>query len=1433
MDSADEEPTEPERPFSLAVFDDNVLTGKINSQGYAEWDWARVPVALQLRSDKDHRFLKRNHKEFESEFQGAQLSLNEFHYRGKGSDSEKGLHSIESRGLCLMLCLLPQRKQTPSQAKGLAFKLLKALADTCMDQAPDCLNGYCAIVGTDLQYHTKQLTFSHGSCDQFGALLNCHSQAEQLWSMLQEKTWCNHKITSNFHHASLIDILFYILYSKSHIRAKDIWRDVGCFLWPDVLFMMGTALEKCATLLSQKEMQSVPLLKSKAGNARRVPFINKMVLLKKMKFNKAHRKLVMSSHSDLVPSSAGIVANEPLLECQEYLKILKTTFQNCNHIQVSWDPSNYSGDEVLVATIWSNECQTAGYLPIQCLLPVATCEVDKELQELSVQKRVVRVDGYGELRALAHALLVGVGKDFEDFFLPKDVLWQPLTASQSRVLIRGKFMVLNQDTGELREQVPDSFRFDKQPVLVSISDQGGVNRGVLDYACNYLKMVLVVAFDHHHRTWNDVKASLRKSGVYRSFLIFAMLYNVNYGPQGSKNWFNKKRAALKEMERFWGPNDATFLAMLPHICSERDELEDGSSEQRERLFSAMLDMKTAQRCGPLTKLMRWWSWMECHQFYDGEVWFTKLLMESNQEKKEEDTGPVPLIDPSSAAEAANLTPQQELRALKLKHGTWSLAPALVTEESFWDKTLAFQMSVPMWDMYSAMSKSVQQPADVLNFTIRMATGGWKQELAAITCHGCFDIGVMRKLYFTDGSDNEEHLKKHHTFLVTLLNKRAMSLVGTFCKPPFRYAGLARPDTEVEMRKVMNAEWKAIQEVEGLAAQGKQALPLNYMHFLQTSFSRLHYLANEIDIVNNLAGDASHGVLLSRTACKHLGDTVVVENTHQKCKDLLRNARHQMAGRLSKFHTIIGCNVLQGKKVNFVKVTDAQKSMGSFGKGDRLSVVKQTHPSAHKMSKRFQDVMRWKSSRPNFNWPSTSQETMFYESACLELLLQEGCSDLVRAGELKTATITCMVGQPGKFVASQLGGNALMVIAKAPLSFLGWEMEVLGRNDESGFVSMQLCRGATACSWHTVSDLDDWLSIPCNPKLQNRYGPFIYEQCSAAMPLPEAMVAEGLSLSVAQCLIILKHYDVKPASKKVKANLYHQIIELFVDNPEEQKLAFARSDLGKKKKTDDDLEGEDLSELEDLLDNLDEGGNCADPDVQKEKEKVKRARRKAFAQELQQKALLKPKKGKGKGRGKGKFAKKAFGRGKGKSKAKPKADPMPPKEPAVQPQVPEEEPEIPPNPSASASTQAVVPAKAEDEPDEKKTKRGTPAPKVHESPHHILDALAPPGAKMTLSTMDHRFVVTFKAQSKCLEWMTAPWSQKSYSKRFSKSTWQHALEEVHHFAWTKWSFASKEAAFSLKGSVRQTPGILDPSLIAGMDDWIQKLPTAKKYRKSEP
>lgn len=569
------------RPFLCRVNDDCTLTGHINDDGNAEWDWSRVNAFLKFQTAKEGISLRRCMEEFKGEFVQAQLSFEEFHYRGKSAGrGETSRHTLESRALMVVVCLMCLRRQTPVLAKQMALTLLGILLHRCMVGSHN--------FDVPLPAGDRQIVFQDGVTAGLADWLPFYGPGAGKWKHLTMKAWCQNKITSSMEHATAFDLLLWLLHLKSCSSTCNAWSAVGQYIWPKLLFILGQALDVYALGLAGRKLEPAPLLKSKRGNSKRVPWMNKICLLAKVGKRRSHRSIIMQSHSDTVPQHADLVQKEAQLEVAEYLKLIKNVFSKCHRFQISWDPSNYSGDEVMILTVWSGDCQKACYLPLQYMMPVDLAkETDVDFQALAQRKQITRITGFAELRAVSHALSA-IGKELSVFEIPGPVLYKPLKMTEQRVFKEGGFWICDSSTGEERQQIPDNWSFATQPSLVSISDQGGINRGVLDYAQHMLPLALLISFDGQHRCYNDLKHSLRQSGLYRSFLGFAVVFNVGYGPAGTKTWFHKKKKALDEFCASSSPHCAPFTEYMGDICKERLQLEDGSPEQQLQMWNAML-----------------------------------------------------------------------------------------------------------------------------------------------------------------------------------------------------------------------------------------------------------------------------------------------------------------------------------------------------------------------------------------------------------------------------------------------------------------------------------------------------------------------------------------------------------------------------------------------------------------------------------------------------------------------------------------------------------------------------------------------------------------------------------------------------------------------------------------------------------------------------
>ena len=326
---------------------------------------------------------------------------------------------------------------------------------------------------------------------------------------------------------------------------------------------------------------------------------------------------------------------------------------------------------------------------------------------------------------------------FVRFKLPEDILWQKLGHNEERVMENGNYWIVDKETGCKKKQLLASLDCSKLPILVSQSDQGGINRAGLDYMCHKIKVSIHIQFDAHHRAWNDVREACKKTKLFKTMLAFALLWNTSYGPFGSKEWHKKKRAKVADILHCCDPDSQEFRSFVPLIAQERGVPEPSTREERAAMLLSFKNLKGIRTLGPCVKLMRFFSWFECEKFHSGENWSAKFLMlygEKSATIKPEDSITIP---------SQGLSEKQELSMLKSKHGTWALAPLLVTQTSMFEKQVIALIAQPCWTHHAQRAKHVLSPQQVASFTIGKACQGWKEELLDLVKQGFHSPFVLQ------------------------------------------------------------------------------------------------------------------------------------------------------------------------------------------------------------------------------------------------------------------------------------------------------------------------------------------------------------------------------------------------------------------------------------------------------------------------------------------------------------------------------------------------------------------------------------------------------------------------------------------------------------------------------------------------------------------
>ena len=115
-------------------------------------------------------------------------------------------------------------------------------------------------------------------------------------------------------------------------------------------------------------------------------------------------------------------------------------------------------------------------------------------------------------------------------------------------------------------------------------------------------------------------------------------------------------------------------------------------------------------------------------------------------------------------------------------------------------------------------------------------------------------------------------------------------------------------------------------------------------------------------------------------------------------------------------------------------------------------------------------------------------------------------------------------------------------------------------------------------------------------------------------------------------------------------------------------------------------------------------------------------------------------------------------------------------------------------------------------------------KLHSSPAHLLQQLAPPHCSLSLNFNDRRWVAKWQIES---DFFIPPYHLKHHTKTFNLTTWQQRLLDMHRFCWDKWELCKTTHPLPT-GVQAQVPGKVDPEILKELAKVVQSLPEPKKY-----
>ena len=364
--------------------------------------------------------------------------------------------------------MLPSRKQLKHVSKSKSLLLLQMLLQAAVAALGSSLlqdlELAATIYGVDHTPHSVCLKFdAAGTPNGLASLPELNGRASDGWHKLASSGWCDRLVTSSLDYVSLWDLALFRAWAKG--SGHFAWHDVCGCLYPELIKLAAQLLERQCMVLAGGPLRPVPLLRTAAGNVRRIARGNRLLLFDRCKQQKRHRAEVLRTHKDITAPSVALLRQEAAIEVRCYMKKLFDTFGQTVQVQCSWDESHYDTSTMVLA-IYDWRSDMAGFLPIQVMAPILSSELTDEVRILCLEGRATRLEGFSTMRALSHGLS-SIGLPLKVFEWPKSLWWKPLTVDQRRIHSGGKFWIYDLRTEECVPQVPEGLQLNLLPILTS------------------------------------------------------------------------------------------------------------------------------------------------------------------------------------------------------------------------------------------------------------------------------------------------------------------------------------------------------------------------------------------------------------------------------------------------------------------------------------------------------------------------------------------------------------------------------------------------------------------------------------------------------------------------------------------------------------------------------------------------------------------------------------------------------------------------------------------------------------------------------------------------------------------------------------------------------------------------------------------------------
>ena len=639
--------------------------------------------------------------------------------------------------------------------------------------------------------------------------------------------------------------------------------------------------------------------------------------------------------------------------CGHYIQQTRQAFGACPTVELVFDSSRFGGLDTDVVAIWSPEVEIAGYLPPQNVRELRWRESgagepmsadDRSRLRQRGLRAAPGMKGLDVLRRLSHALTMGAGRFLEDFKCP--VRFEPLTAQQVRYWSsrHKRYMRRARDAPALADgaveeepELPDAVRdASRVPLLITVSDQVQWQWSAMQFLSHPegVRLMHVFRVDPFHRGWNNFKAACRAAHGHFLHTVIQMTvaFNVNYGPWLNAAFMGEKREALLEY-RLDQTDKEVWACLVDNVAADCRAAPPGSAEEQEGLFEdTVLRNPSFLKKGPYVKMCTWYSILEAIEYHD-PVWTSwkhlvqwlgsSLLSPTSAVAREAQNHATAVIAAASSDGApAPAEHRAQLQTLKKSAGNaLRLTPLLLTGENHLNCRLLVMIARPLWTQQARLAREKKTPARQLLHSAAMAAGAGEVLISQLWAP-TFEAAELLRLGITADADvapypmsvgQEEALQRLCSFAFHLMEEEVWTAAWWESAYPGQFARLlhASPEQSQAAMEDARAVWELLLLCEQLAqSRAGVAALLGEIHWAHYAINQLtwRHLADrgwqlEPDVRNHL----------TRMFCT-LGDSKVIEDSHNHLRDLERDQRRNAVSRTRLFADLTKSPALRARAV---------------------------------------------------------------------------------------------------------------------------------------------------------------------------------------------------------------------------------------------------------------------------------------------------------------------------------------------------------------------------------------------------------------------------------------------------------------------------------------------------------------------------------------